>query len=71
MGWMGSLGIGDANCYILEWTSNGVLLHSPGNCIQSPWIDGDRKEYKNRMQSDSVLYIFTYTHTYIYIHIYV
>ena len=31
MGWMGSLGLVDANLH-LEWMGNGVLLHSTGNC---------------------------------------
>ena len=43
-GWIGSLGLVDANYYL--WMDNKVLLHSTGNYIQCPGINHNRKEYK-------------------------
>ena len=52
MGWIGSLGLADANCYIendIEWINNKVLLNSTGNYIQYPVINHNGKEYKKNI----------------------
>ena len=43
----------------LEWIDNEVLWYSTGNCIQSPGIDGDGKEYKK-------MNVYIHIYTYIY-----
>ena len=40
VGWMGSLGLVDAN-YYLEWISNEILLYSTGNYIHSLMMEHD------------------------------
>ena len=48
--WMdGEFGVGRCKLLHLEWISNGVLLHSTGNCIQSPGMEQDGREYEKRM----------------------
>ena len=43
-GWIGSLGLADANYYI-ERINDKVLLYSTGNSIQYPMINHNEKEY--------------------------
>ena len=45
-GCIGSLGLADANYYIVECINNKVLLYSTGNYIQYPVINHNRKEYE-------------------------
>ena len=45
-GWIGSLGLADANYYIyiyIKYINNKVLLYSTGNCIQSPGVNHNGK----------------------------
>ena len=46
-GWIGSLGLADANLYI-EWINNSVLLYSTGNNIQYPVINHNGKKYEKK-----------------------
>ena len=39
VGWTESLGLVDANYYILEWIDNEVPQYSTGNYVQSLGID--------------------------------
>ena len=49
-GWIGNLGLADANYYMLEWINDKVLLYSTGNYIQYSMINHNGKEYvKKRM----------------------
>ena len=46
-GWIGRLGLADANYFIyIEWINDKVLLYSTGNYIQYPVIKHNGKEYK-------------------------
>ena len=45
-GWIGSLGLVDANYYIQNWINTEVQLYSTGNYIQYPVINHNGKEYK-------------------------
>ena len=43
-GWIGSLGLADANYYIyIKYINNKVLLYSTGNYIQSPGVNHNGK----------------------------
>ena len=53
-GWIGSLGLADANYYI-DWINNKVLLYSTGNYIQYPVINHHGKEYEKEC-----IYIYMY-----------
>ena len=45
-GWIGSLGLADANWLYTEKINSNVLLHSAGNSIQYPVINHNGKEYE-------------------------
>ena len=47
MDWV--FGVSTCKLLHLEWISNGVLLYSTGNNVQSPGIEHDGKEYKKRI----------------------
>ena len=42
--------------HCLEWISNGVLLESTGNSIQSSWIEHDGRQHEKKK-----VYIHVYT----------
>ena len=48
VGWMGSLGLIDNKVLNLEWISNGALLYSTKNCVQSLGLEHDERQYEKK-----------------------
>ena len=49
VGWLGSSGVGRCKLLHLEWISNGVLLYSTRNYVQSLGLEHDGRQCKKRM----------------------
>ena len=61
VGWTGNLGLVDANLH--EWKSDGVLLYSTENYVQSLVVEHNGRKYE---QKNVYKYIYIYTHTQTY-----
>ena len=44
----GEYGVGRYKLLYLEWISNGILLCSTGNYVQSPGVEHDGRQYKKK-----------------------
>ena len=44
----GESGVGRYKLLYLEWISNGILLCSTGNYVQSPGVEHDGRQYKKK-----------------------
>ena len=51
----GEFGVGRCKPLHLEWISNEVPLHGPGNYIQSLGIDNKRMEYYSAIKKNKIV----------------